>query len=78
MSTHKYEFSGLLAYKFLIPLTLLLGLAPFSPEPHLFEKLTMLFEGSLRRPIDILDLVWHSWPIFLLVVKIVSDALNRD
>lgn len=40
--------------------TLLLGLAPFSPELHLVEKLRMLAEGTLRRPIDIFDLVLHG------------------
>jgi hypothetical protein len=61
--------SGLLPYKFLIPLALLLGLAPFFPQPHLFEKLSMLADGTLNRWIDIFDLFWHSWPIALLLVK---------
>ena len=67
----------LLRYKFLIPLALLFGLAPFSPQPHLVEKLGMLFEGTLRKPIDVFDLFWHSWPIVLLVVKIVTDLTRH-
>ncbi|MFM2354485.1 MAG: hypothetical protein RLZZ528_221 [Pseudomonadota bacterium] len=35
-----------------IGLALTLGLAPFSPEPHLVEKLRMLASGTLVRPID--------------------------
>ena len=31
----------------LIVVALMLGLAPFSPEPHLLEKTRMLLEGSL-------------------------------
>ncbi len=44
----------------------LLGLAPFFPEPHLWEKLKMLAAGTLKRPIDIFDLVMHaSLPVLL-------------
>jgi len=46
--------------------SLLLGLAPFTP-PHLFEKLGMLFAGTLSRPIDIFDLLMHAaFPVLLL------------
>lgn len=55
----------------LILFALVLGLAPFFPEPHLVEKLRMLIHGELRKPIDIFDLLWHTWPIALLVVKLV-------
>ena len=37
----------------LIIITLLLGLAPFTPEPHLWQKLKMLAAGELVKPIDI-------------------------
>jgi hypothetical protein len=49
----------------------LLGLAPFHPEPHLVEKLRMLLQGSLSRPIDIFDLLLHGAPAVLLVIKLV-------
>ncbi len=49
---------------------LLLGLAPFFPEPHLWEKLKMLAGGTLSRPIDIFDLFMHSGLIVLLIVKL--------
>jgi hypothetical protein len=29
--------------------TVFLGLAPFAPEPHLWEKLKMLVSGSARK-----------------------------
>ena len=51
-------------------LAVLLGLAPFVPEPHLWEKLKMLVAGSLSRPIDIFDLVLHASPIVVLVLKL--------
>lgn len=50
-------------------LALFLGLAPFTPEPHLWEKLNMLAAGTLTRPIDIFDLVWHAAPLVLLALK---------
>lgn len=55
----------------LIIVTIFLGLAPFVPEPHLTEKLRMLFQGELKKPIDIFDLFWHTWPIVLLILKLI-------
>ena len=49
---------------------LLLGLAPFVPEPHLWEKLKMLADGTLSRPIDIFDLFLHGTPVVLLILKL--------
>ncbi len=53
---------------------LTLGLAPFVPEPHIWEKLKMLADGTLVRPIDILDLAFHSVPWLLLIAKAVATA----
>ena len=63
-----------------IPLTALviaalaLGLAPFTPEPHLWEKLRMLVHGTLSRPIDIFDLVMHASLPLLLVIRLIRMA----
>ncbi len=65
--------NNLLDYKFLIPLVLLLGFAPFFPQPHIVEKIRMLVAGTLQKPIDIFDLVWHAWPFALLAYRIVLD-----
>lgn len=54
----------------LIP-AVLLGLAPFAPEPHLLEKLRMLSEGGLHKPLDIFDLLLHGTPALLVLVKLV-------
>jgi hypothetical protein len=56
-------------YPLLIFLSLTLGLAPFTPMPHLTEKLTMLLAGELVKPVDILDLLMHASPVVLLIVK---------
>ena len=54
----------------LVLIALALGLAPFVPEPHLWEKLKMLFAGTLTRPIDIFDLAMHGAPVVLLALKL--------
>ena len=55
----------------LLPVAVLLALLPFSPEPHLWEKLKMLAAGTLVRPIDIFDLLMHGAPWAWLVVALV-------
>jgi hypothetical protein len=61
----------------LVPVALLLGLAPFVPEPHLVEKLRMLAAGTLRRPLDIFDLLYHAAPLALLALKLGRMLLVR-
>lgn len=56
---------------------LTLGLAPFFPEPHIWEKLKMLATGTLTRPIDIFDLLMHSAPWVVLIAKVVRMVLTR-
>lgn len=58
-----------LPFSFFLVFALLLGLAPFVPEPHVWEKLKMLFAGELQKPIDIFDLVLHGSAWVLLVIK---------
>lgn len=50
---------------------LLLGFAPFFPEPHIWEKLKMLAAGTLKKPIDIFDLLFHAAPFVVLIMKLV-------
>lgn len=54
---------------------LTLGLAPFVPEPHIWEKLKMLSAGTLRKPIDIFDFLLHAIPFVLLFAKLLRIAL---
>jgi hypothetical protein len=51
---------------------LTVGLAPFAPKPHVIEKLQMLFSGTLRRPIDVFDLLLHGATWLLLALKALS------
>lgn len=71
------QLKDLLQYRYLVPLSLLFGLAPFLPQPHLFEKLEMLFGGELHKPIDVFDLFWHGWPLVVLGYRIVTDLRTR-
>ena len=61
----------------LLPVAVLLALLPFTPEPHLWEKLKMLFDGTLVRPIDIFDLLLHGAPLVLLALKLAYMARSR-
>jgi hypothetical protein len=49
---------------------LTLGLAPFFPEPHIWEKLKMLVAGNLVKPVDIFDLLMHAAPFAVLGLKL--------
>lgn len=55
----------------LLVFTVLMALAPFGATPHLVEKWRMLFTGTLRRPLDWFDLVLHTFPIVLVIVKLI-------
>ncbi len=57
------------SYSMLIPFTLIIGLAPFYPKPHLYEKLQMLRNGNLKKPLDIFDLLYHLTPLTILAIK---------
>jgi hypothetical protein len=65
----------------LLPLVvgaLLLGAAPFVPEPHLVEKLRMLMAGELARPIDIFDLLLHGALPLVLLLKLGRMAAAKQ
>ncbi len=59
-----------------IPLTtlliaaVLLAVLPLNSTPHLVEKLGMLVDGTLSRPIDIFDLFMHGTPSVLLIIRL--------
>lgn len=54
----------------LLIIALTLGLAPFVPVPHIVEKLGMLANGTLAKPIDMFDLLLHGTPWVLLGIKL--------
>ena len=62
-----------ISYPVLIFIAVFMLLAPFSPMPHVVEKLIMLKNRSLTRPIDIFDLFFHLIPTILLAIKFIGD-----
>lgn len=51
--------------------SLTLGLAPFDPEPHLWEKIKWVISGAEgMRPIDWFDLVLHAAPWIMLSISV--------
>lgn len=50
-----------------------LAIAPMVPEPHLVEKVRMLSQGTLVKPLDIFDLFMHSAPLVLIATKAIRQ-----
>jgi len=65
------QFIDRVPFIVLLLATLFMLGAPFVPEPHLVEKMRMLAEGTLTKPLDIFDVFWHLLPAALLALKIV-------
>ena len=66
-------FLDKIPYSILIIFSVLMLLAPFRPMPHVIEKLLMLKNGTLTKPIDIFDLFYHLLPTFILLLKVYRD-----
>jgi len=66
-------------WRLVIYACLLLGLAPFWPEPHLVGKLRWVAGGAIgMQPLDWLDLAWHGLPwvllLRLLFLKVIGSS----
>ena len=70
------SFIANMEWPIIIIICLTLGLAPFTP-PHIFEKLSMLVNGTLKKPLDWFDLFLHGIPWIILAIKIVITIKNR-
>ena len=60
------------SYKHLLVIAVILALLPPN-NPHLVEKLGMLAKGELTRPLDIFDLIFHSSPLLLILLKWITN-----
>ena len=65
------------SYPVLIFIAAFLLLAPFSPMPHVVEKIIMLKNGHLSRAVDIFDLCFHLAPTVLLGVKLLRSRQQK-
>lgn len=63
------NFINNLSFPVLIILAIFMAIAPFNAEPHLIEKINMLLAGTLKKPLDVFDLLMHSAPLVLLMIK---------
>lgn len=70
-------FLGQINWGIVILLCATLGLAPFSP-PHVIEKLSLLTEGRLIKPIDWFDLLLHGFPWILLILKVLARLMKKE
>jgi hypothetical protein len=65
-------------FSVVVILCLTLGLAPFLPEPHIWEKLKMLLSGTLIEPVDFFDLLMHAFPFILLGLKLMMPKKSMN
>jgi hypothetical protein len=58
--------------------SLTLGLAPFTPEPHLWQKLKMLAGGELNTVVDSFDLLMHGFMPALLLLRLLAALSAKN
>lgn len=63
--------------KYAILGSLTLGLAPFTPEPHIWKQIQNLRLGREMLMMDWLDLVMHGAPWVILFVILGSMAFGK-
>jgi hypothetical protein len=66
-------------WRIIILLCLILGLAPFFPEPHLFGKLKWIFGGAQgMKLMDWFDVLLHGFPFIsllrLFVIRFITTS----
>lgn len=74
---HRMNWLDKFPLPILIALAAWMAVAPISPEPHLLEKLRMLSQGALVKPLDMFDLLLHSAPIVLLLLRLWRKFMVR-
>lgn len=67
------KFLNKIPYSTLILATIFMLLTPISPMPHIVEKILMIKNGALYKPLDIFDLFFHISPLILLIIKALKD-----
>ncbi len=65
-------------WKLIILLCISLGLAPFTPEPHIVGKLRWIIGGAKDMELmDWFDTLLHSFPFILLILLIVQKIIKK-
>jgi hypothetical protein len=63
----------------LVLMSLMLGLAPFAPEPHLVGKIRWVLGGAVgMQAIDWGDLAMHAAPIVVLAMALIARVVDRS
>jgi hypothetical protein len=63
-------------WRFVLLACLTLGLAPYTPEPHIWGKVRWLAGGAAgMQPMDWFDLLLHGLPWLLLIRLLVLKAI---
>jgi len=57
--------------------SLTLGLAPFTPEPHIWKQLVNIYYGRTMEGIDWFDLLMHGAPWLFLSYVLGSMAFKK-
>lgn len=66
-------------WKIITVLCLTLGLAPFTPEPHIIGKLKWIFGGANGMQfMDWFDVVLHGFPFLLLLRLIILKIVSKN
>lgn len=74
----KKWYQQLLNIPYLLLLSLTLGLAPFTPEPHLWGKIKWIAGGANGMALmDWFDFLMHGTPWFLLIVALILKAFKK-
>ena len=63
-------------YDVLVLFAVVLAIVPIN-DPHLIQKLGMLFSGTLSKGLDIFDLFMHATPLILLILKLLFSITNK-
>lgn len=57
---------------------LTLGLAPFTPEPHLWGKLKWIWGGAVgMKPMDWFDALMHGAPFIFLIYLLAKSSFKK-
>jgi len=66
-------------YRIIVLLCLMLGLAPFFPEPHIWGKLKWIAGGANGMQLqDWFDVLLHSFPWLLLIRIILIKSFRKN
>ena len=72
-----WNFLDKIQYPILIGMAAFMLLTPFTPMPHVLDKMIMLKNGTLTRPVDIFDLFFHLIPSIALGLKIYAQYRKK-